>query len=70
MHSVFHSCQKVPAMYRAMPPPVCHSCGENVPRAAAHRCPLCLFPFAWAGTPPRPSQPGHPARKEGDNDKG
>lgn len=35
-------------MYRAHLPTTCPACGEPVPRAAAHRCPLCLSPFAVA----------------------
>ncbi|MBJ2152697.1 hypothetical protein [Paracoccus sp. IB05] len=33
-------------MYRNLLPANCHSCGTDVPRAAAHRCPVCLIPFS------------------------
>ncbi|MDO5370172.1 hypothetical protein [Paracoccus sp. (in: a-proteobacteria)] len=28
------------------PPAKCSHCGNRVPRAAAHRCPLCRTPFS------------------------
>lgn len=33
-------------MYRALLPPTCPACGQDIPRAAAHRCPICLTPFS------------------------
>lgn len=44
-------------MYRALLPPYCPECGEDVPRAAARRCPFCLTPFhLHAQSRPRPVQ--------------
>lgn len=47
-------------MYRALLPATCPACGEDVPRAAGLRCPLCLIPFFGlkpGQARPRPARP-------------
>lgn len=46
-------------MFRLAIPAICPRCQQNVPRAAARRCPFCHLAF-----PPPPSIRAVPARPE------
>ncbi len=58
-------------MYRNLLPAQCHACGEEVPRAAAHRCPICLNPFSrmpldQTRTRPKPEMRRRPMHRDGE----
>ncbi len=55
-------------MLRAFLPAVCPHCGEDVPRAAARRCPICRSPFPLPFSVPEPRRlPRRKGAKGGDD---
>lgn len=46
-------------MYRSHHPRPCDACGIRLPRAAAHRCPICRRPIRDASPITRSTQPSH-----------